>query len=310
MEVTFDDGTSCSVTSTSPTQIVCTISGFDKGTLNTSNAMLFTIANNAPSKGVRRRNLAAVSFTSAIGVTISDWNPQVVSVTPATLSPVLKGELVFTLSDYTETMVSTDFSVYMVQESDASYSRQLNVISIDDSAKTLTVQFPGAASGTYSFTIQGLGGSLSCPADQVSIQTIIELTDYSPRSGSTLGGTKLTLTGAHFGTVDTDNPVKVGNNYCYVISTADTEITCRIGDLTVQSATTDAQLIVFARTTEEGVCNVSGSTCLFEYVEPQAAITSIACVFDASTNSLTFTVSGSGFGTDTASTELFIDDHE
>lgn len=72
----------------------------------------------------------------------------------------------------------------------------------------------------------------------MNIETIMEVTEFTPRSGSTLGGTRLTLTGKHFGTVPTDNPVKVGNNYCYVIETADTEITCRIGDLTSQSATT------------------------------------------------------------------------
>ena len=161
------------------------------------------------------------------------------------------------------------------------------MISVDNSAKTLTVQFPGAASGTYSFQIKGLSGSLSCPADQIYIETIIELTDYSPRTGSTLGGTKLTLTGRHFGTVATDNPVKVGNNYCYVEETGDTEIICRVGDLSVQSATSDAQLIVFARTTAEMECNVSSSTCLFEYAEPSATVDSITSSFDTATNSIT-----------------------
>ena len=57
------------------------------------------------------------------------------------------------------------------------------------------------------------------------------LTDFSPKTGSTFGGTKLTITGYHFGTQKTDNPVKVGDNYCLVETTGDTEITCRIEDL-------------------------------------------------------------------------------
>jgi hypothetical protein len=57
--------------------------------------------------------------------------------------------------------------------------------------------------------------------------------------------------------VATDNPVKLGDNYCYVETTADTEITCRIGDLSSQSATTDALLLVFARVSEEMVCETT-----------------------------------------------------
>ena len=84
------------------------------------------------------------------------------------------------------------------------------------------------------------------------------MTDFQPRSGSTLGGTLVTITGRHFGTVATDNPVKIGNNYCYVLTTMDTEITCRIGDLSNQSADSSALLLVFARATEEMQCNTLG----------------------------------------------------
>lgn len=128
-------------------------------------------------------------------------------------------------------MLVEDFEVVMVQDG-TSFFRLLNVISVDNTAKTMTVQFPGAASGVYSFKIKGAVGTIASDPGTINIETIMELTNYSPQSGSTLGGTKLTLTGRHFGTVATDNPVKVGNHYCYVIETADTEITCRIGDLT------------------------------------------------------------------------------
>lgn len=64
-----------------------------------------------------------------------------------------------------------------------------------------------------------------------------------------MGGTLVTITGNHFSPLAiTDNPVKFGKNYCYVETTADTEITCRISDLTTQSAGS-AEVIVFARTT-------------------------------------------------------------
>ena len=119
----------------------------------------------------------------------------------------------------------------------------------------------------------------------------------------------MTITGGHFGTVATDNPVKIGNNYCYVIETADAEITCRIGDLTTQSATTEALLIVFARTTEEMVCS-TGSDCFYEYAAPVSTATGISSSFDTASNSIHVTVTGSGFGTDTSTTSLLIDDIE
>lgn len=111
------------------------------------------------------------------------------------------------------------------------------------------------------------------------------MTDYTPRTGSTKGGTKLTLTGNHFGTVATDNPVKIGNNYCYIISTADTEITCRIGDLTTQSATTEALVIIFARTTEEMLCSATDD-CKFEYAAPTGTVTGISSQYDTASNTI------------------------
>jgi hypothetical protein len=57
-------------------------------------------------------------------------------------------------------MQAGDFEVSMVQETDSTFLRLLNVVSVDDSANELTVQFPGAASGTYTFKIKGAIGSL------------------------------------------------------------------------------------------------------------------------------------------------------
>jgi hypothetical protein len=208
-------------------------------------------------------------------------------------------------------MVASDFSVTMVGQTVVPKTyRALNVISVDDSLKTLTVQFPGAASGTYSFQISGDNGSLFSDPSTVYIETIMELTDYSPKQGSILGGTKLTLTGKHFGTVATDNPVKVGNNYCYVETTADTEITCRIGDLATQTATTTALVLIFARTSEEMQCNTVDDDCSFSYIDPTATATGLNSSFDTASNSIQVTVSGSGFGTDATSTHLIVDGNE
>ena len=46
--------------------------------------------------------------------------------------------------------------------------------------------------------------------------------------GSVLGGTLVTITGNHYGNTATDNPVKIGDNYCLVEETSEFEIKCRI----------------------------------------------------------------------------------
>ena len=79
--------------------------------------------------------------------------------------------------------------------------------------------------------------------------------------GSVLGGTLLTITGGHYGTQATDNPVKVGDNYCIVEETSANEIKCRIriDEPTVAST---ADVIVFAKTYEEMECRDAGG-CTF-----------------------------------------------
>lgn len=135
------------------------------------------------------------------------------------------------------------------------------------------------------------------------------MTDYTPKQGSTLGGTLVTITGRHFGDTATDNPVKIGDNYCYVQETSEFEIKCRIGDLDSQQAQTDAIVLVFARTTEEMSCNRDDNVadCFFEYVAPPATVAAISSNFDTATNSIIATVTGSNLGTDVATTELVID---
>ena len=104
----------------------------------------------------------------------------------------------------------------MKSNDDPTYMKKLTIVSNDDTANTILVVFPGAASGIYTFKVSGAIGSLNCTSDIVFIETLLEVTEFQPRSGSTLGGTLVTITGKHFGIVATDNPVKIGNNYCYV----------------------------------------------------------------------------------------------
>ena len=184
--VTFTDGTGCTVSSSTPTQIVCTTDGFDKATLNTATNMQFSIKVIAPVYGTRRlrRNLRTlidtVIFPETAGtdLAISDTNPSVSAISPNSLSPVLAQDIVFTLTDYTSTMVATDFLVVMYKSDDLTVIRQLNVVSIDDSLKTMTVRFPGAATGTYIFKVTGATGKIQCDTSTMTVSTKIEMTDY------------------------------------------------------------------------------------------------------------------------------------
>jgi hypothetical protein len=105
------------------------------------------------------------------------------------------------------------------------------IIAIDDDStpKTISIKFPGAESGFYLLQVEteedGLWDYLNC-----EIQTIGEITNISPTSGSASGGTLLTITGRHFSTLKTDNNVTIGQNGpdCIVEETSDTEIVCRI----------------------------------------------------------------------------------
>lgn len=48
------------------------------------------------------------------------------------------------------------------------------------------------------------------------LRTVIYVDSIYPVVGSNLGGSLLTFTGGHFGLKPTDNPVKIGDNYCEI----------------------------------------------------------------------------------------------
>lgn len=95
------------------------------------------------------------------------------------------------------------------------------------------------------------------------------MTSITPSEGSTLGGTLVTFTGGHFSDDPFDNPVKIGDHYCLVEETSDTEIKCRIAVDGTQAPENGVTAIVFAATSEETVCSVpSNPDCKFNFVAP------------------------------------------
>ena len=113
LEVRFSDDTYCLVTSSTPTQIVCMIEGFAENyetSLDGDSAMRFFIfwKGDGDDDDVDdfippfRRRLSGILFPPTDGASffIKTDSPSVVSVTPSTLSPVLKDTLTFTLEGY------------------------------------------------------------------------------------------------------------------------------------------------------------------------------------------------------------------
>lgn len=71
-------------------------------------------------------------------------------LSPSSASPVLRTELTIQLDmSYPETLNATDFTCILHSQEDVNYTRSLYIMSVDDSAKTVTVKFPGAPSGEY-----------------------------------------------------------------------------------------------------------------------------------------------------------------
>ena len=116
----------------------------------------------------------------------------------------------------------------------------------------------------------------------LNLTTVIAVDTISPRRGSVLGGTLVTITGNHFGNQATDNPVKVGQNYCLVEQTSEFEIKCRIA-IRKPTVVEEVDVIVFAKTYEEMECR-TGDECKFDYEASTTSVSGISSSYDTVNN--------------------------
>lgn len=87
--------------------------------------------------------------------------------------------------------------------------------------KTFTVKFNGAPPANYYFAVTSkIYGRLN--ASSISFKTSSTVTNISPKSGSVLGGTVLTITGTNFSNEKTDLAVKVGDFLCDILTASTT----------------------------------------------------------------------------------------
>jgi len=105
---------------------------------------------------------------------------------------------------YTDTLAVGDLSVKLVN--DNGYSRDLYVMSVDNSAKTFIVKFNGAPMGAYKFQVTSSSASAYGRIDTsaVTLTTSSTVTSITPKTGSVYGGTLLTIQGTNFSTTKLD----------------------------------------------------------------------------------------------------------
>jgi hypothetical protein len=215
-------------------------------------------------------------------------------------------------TDFPFTLTKEDLSINATSTTDSSYIRYLNIIEVDDDAKTFVALFGGAYSGEFHISIRhahfGLVGT-----EGLNLDVSASVTSFTPTAGSIYGGTLITITGNNFGNVYTDNPVQISSNGaidskdCFVQETSGTEIKCRITrDLNMTLNQID-KIVVFLKASEEAVCDPS-SKCDYTWTSDIPILETSVLSFDVSSNEWLLTVTGTDFTGDTSSVELFIED--
>jgi hypothetical protein len=151
ISVVYADGTICDVETAQMTSITCKNRRFTAGAAGQNQTITLTI------NGEEDQTLV-IDLLAQAEVSIS--------MSPTSASPVLKTELVISLAaSYPETLVQEDFSAEifylgcpadMICRDNTDYERELYVMAVDDAAKTITLKFPGAYSGTYQLQISSV----------------------------------------------------------------------------------------------------------------------------------------------------------
>lgn len=224
-----------------------------------------------------------------------------ITLTPSSANPTLKTKMVLSLeSSFPYTLNKTDFSVNATNITNPTYFRQMNVIGVNDTEKTLTVMFGGAWSGLYQMSIRHkVYGLVNTTGLILTVGS--NVTSISPQVGSIYGGTEVTITGTNFGTVFTDNPVQistlggVGSVDCFLSFINNTNIICRVGTTNpVKADNTTAKMITFLKTSEEALC-VPNNTCHWTYTSDVPTVTNMSALYNTTANYWAIVVTGTNF---------------
>jgi hypothetical protein len=216
---------------------------------------------------------------------------------------VLKTQVIVSLGDtFPGTLKAEDFSVNATSTKDPNYVRYMNVLSVDQEAKTLRTMFGGAESGVFQVTIRHKEYGLVDTAENMLLDVSSRIISISPKIGSIYGGTVVTIKGTNFSTVKTDNPVQisthggVGSIDCYVLTTKADEITCRVETKMdpPKEHCVKAALVVFLKVSEESICDEI-NVCNWEYSSNLPSVTEMTTEFDADREEWQVKVTGTNF---------------
>lgn len=189
-ELVFNSESSapCTVVDTSTTELVCLTNKFDTNFDVDKDLTISVTINSLPVT-----NSAAFKTKDNVQAS-SDLNPN-------SASPVLKTPIVISLDagfPY-ELLDPKDFTVNATSVNDENYIRYLNVLSVDNSAKTIRAMFGGAYTGMFQMSIRHkMYGLLDTEGMILDVSS--KVSNVSPLVGSIHGGTLVTITGSNFGT--------------------------------------------------------------------------------------------------------------
>jgi len=236
--VKFTGDKSCIVTLVTSSKIICTS---PQGMTDNSQV---TVAFNGKSK----------MYASTFGVTESD--DSVVSVDKSSICPVLKQDIVITVSatsssnpdEYTAILMNEDTTIHM------------RVNSVDQSSKQLTARFPGSPKNAIYYVYIEQGGVRFKSSVTINAKSTIESIEIITGDGSkseisTTGGDIVKIDGTGFSTVLSDNIVMIGSYYSDVLTATETELTVRAGKASVSGS---SEVMVFLKLSIESKCNFGG----------------------------------------------------
>jgi hypothetical protein len=231
-----------------------------------------------------------------------------VSVTPASISPVLKRVLTILVRDYPTTLDKNDIDVILQSQKDPNLLRPINIVEIgvNGTDQYMKVKFGGSDSGLYNIIVKSRSyGNFDTTG--ITLQTVGNVTDFYPKTGSVHGGTLITVDGYHFSDDYQDNPIRIGYTDCMVEVSTPTQLKCRTEPRVSGELGDDPtdDFIVLLKTYEEAVCGVNGG-CKYTWTD-SAKLTSYEVNFDESLNDYVLKLTGTGFNSTLDNTEVLID---
>jgi IPT/TIG domain-containing protein len=166
------------------------------------------------------------------------------------------------------------------------------------SATSLTVTTPRGNAGPASVVVTNTTDGLSATETGgfTYVAPPLTITSVEPASGSTAGGTPVTIKGTGFGTTPADNTVTIGGGPATVTAASATSLT-----VTTPPGTAGPAPVVVTNTSDSSTATDAGA---FTYVEPAPTITSVEPSTGSTSGGTSVTIKGTGFGSGVIAVEF------